>query len=174
MVDATFTSILEESNNRLWGVHFVVPTEIAEQFITKESKRVLCTLNKEVTFQCGILFGKKDTTLITVNAKIRKQLHLSVGDKVHVQLTKDESEYGLPITEEFKNAMQLDEEASLLFHALTPGAQRTLLYIAANIKNSNGRILRALAILDHLKQTNGKVNYKQLNEAIKLTSQKVR
>jgi len=167
-----FTAQLEESSNRLWSVHFIVPKAIAEQFITKESKRVVCTINDAVHFQCGILFGKKDTTLITVNSKIRKQLKLEIGDSVAITLQKDESEYGLPMPEEFFHSLQLDFEADKLFHSLTPGTQRTLLYIAGNIKNSNGRIIRALAILNHLKQNNGKVDFHNLNEEIKLRARK--
>lgn len=42
------------------------------------------------------------------------------------------------------------------------GFQRTLLYWIGQPKSSDRRITRALAVVDHLKANNGKVNYRML------------
>jgi uncharacterized protein YdeI (YjbR/CyaY-like superfamily) len=87
---------------------------------------------------------------------------------VSVLLKKDESEYGLPMPEELQELLLQDEEGDRLFHALTIGKQRTLLYIVGSVKDTGKRISRALAIVNHLKATGGKIDYKKLNEAIRL------
>ena len=162
-----FKSFIEESTNKLWGAHFAVPDLVSKALIEAEDKRVVCTLNGKTTYQCAMLPRGDGTFLITVNKKIRDQLKLKTGSPVEVQLEKDHSEYGLPMPEELAEVLAQDPEGNRYFHALTPGKLRTLLYIAGNVKSSEKRIGRALAIVEHLKRHEGKIEYKQLNEAMK-------
>ncbi len=166
---ARFSAQLEASTNKLWGAHFIVPGTIATRFLKDTTRRVVCSINGAPGFQCGILRGLKTKFVITVNATIRKKLKLEFGDTMQIVLREDDSEYGLPITEEMKAALELDEDGSEYFHKLTPGKQRTLLYIASNVKSPDARALRAVAILDHLRETAGEIDFKRLNAAIKAT-----
>lgn len=162
-----FTSTLEESGNKLWGAHFIVPDVVARLFIDGNDRRVVCLLNEKIEYQCALLPKGDGSFLITVNKKTREKLGLTSGSKVHVSLCKDDSEYGLPMPEELAEVLTQDEEGNRLFHALTPGKIRTLLYIVANVKDSEKRIGRAFAIVEHLKKNDGKINYKQLNEDLR-------
>lgn len=165
----SFTSVLELSNNKLWGAHIVVPDVIAQVFASNGVRRVVCVLNEKIEYQCALLPKGDGSFLITVNKKIRDTLGLKAGSPVRAGLRKDESEYGLPMPEEMDEALSQDEEGSRHFHALTPGKIRTLLYIVGNVKDPDKRIGRALAILEHLKVNDGKINYRQLNEQIRQT-----
>jgi len=60
-----------------------------------------------------------------------------------------------------------DEDGNKVFHRLTPGKQRSLLHIIAKPKSENIRIKKAVAILEYLKSVNGKLDFKELNLAIK-------
>jgi uncharacterized protein YdeI (YjbR/CyaY-like superfamily) len=86
-----------------------------------------------------------------------------------VSLVKDYSEYGLPLPDEFKELLEQDLAGSDIFHSLTPGKQRTLLYIIGKPKAAELRIRNGIAVLEHLKQTNGNIEYKLLNLTIKNT-----
>jgi hypothetical protein len=108
-----------------------------------------------------------DKWFINVNKSIRSKLKIDVGSVLHVRLEPDESEYGLPVPEELSEALKQDPEGNELFHKLTPGKQRTLIYIVQSKKGSDLRISRSLIILEHLKINDGKINYRQLNEMIK-------
>ncbi len=163
----SFRAILHSSDNKLWGAHFEVPPEIAVHYQKDSAKRAVCTLNGVESYQCGILRGVKSKFVITVNATIRKKLGVVFGDELHVQLAPDDSEYGLPLTEEMKVAMQMDKEAADIFAKLSPGRQRTLLYLAANVKRPDLRAARAIVILEHLKVQKGDINFRVLNTAIK-------
>ncbi len=162
-----FTAFLESSNNKLWGFHLPVPEIIAQAFLAEDAKRVVCTLNEKVEFQCALIAKGEGVYCIMVNKKIRDQLGLKPGSSAHVSLRKDESEYGLPMPEELAEVLAQDEEGNRLFHALTPGKLRTLLYIVGHVKNTDARIARAFAIVEHLKANGGKINYRQLNEDLK-------
>lgn len=162
-----FTSILERSDNRLWGAHLRVPVRIAERFGEGKTRRVVCRLNGGEEFQCAILHRGKDLFLITVNKKLRGTLRIEFGEEVQVVLRKDESEYGLPMPEELRELFRQDREGDRLFHVLTPGKQRTLLYIIGSKKDPNQRATRAIAVVHHLKINNGTINYRQLGESLK-------
>jgi uncharacterized protein YdeI (YjbR/CyaY-like superfamily) len=107
-----------------------------------------------------------DVYFINVNKKIRDQLKLIEGSTVHVSLSEDKSEYGLPFPEEFKELLNQDPAGNKLFHALTPGKQRNLIYAVSQVKNTDLRIHRGLAILEHLKMNKGKINFRQLYKEI--------
>ena len=164
-----FISVLDKFEGNLWSYHVVIPAEIASQYISGENdKRVICTLNNQIEFQCALMHKGDGDFFINVNNKIREGLNLKPGNEVTVSLEKDYSEYGLPMPDELKETLLQDENGDILFHALTPGKQRTLIYIAGSVKDTQKRINRALAVVTHLKNTNGKINFKQLNEMLKL------
>ncbi len=164
-----FTSTIEHSTNKLWGAHFEVPKRIAAQLIKGQDRRVICSLNGEAEYQCALLPHGNGSFVITVNKKLRDKLHLKPGTEVEVRLRKDESAYGLPMPEELREVLRQDSRADKLFHALTPGKQRTLLYIVGNVKDTDRRIMRAITIAEHLKSNDGTIRYKQLSEAMKLS-----
>ena len=105
--------------------------------------------------------------VITVNKKLRDSLGLAFGMEVDVRLMKDTTEYGLPLPEEFQELLRQDTEGNRLFHALTRGRQRTLLYIVGSAKNPEKRIARSISIIKHLKANRGTINYKQLSAMLK-------
>lgn len=162
-----FHSVLDLSDNKLWGAHFIVPDFVAQVFTGNNIRRVVCLLNGKIEFQCAMLPKGDGSFLITVNKKTRDRLGLKAGSPLQVSLWKDDSEYGLPMPEELAEVLGQDEEGNRFFHALTPGKIRTLLYIVGQVKDPDKRIGRALAIVEHLKTNAGKINYRELNEALR-------
>lgn len=163
-----FQSVLESSDNKLWGAHFQVPSIIAGALMEgRDNRRVVCRLNDRVEYQCALLPFGDGKLVITVNKKNQQLLKLRAGSTLQVSLRPDNSEYGLPMPEELKELLAQEEEGNRYFHALTPGKIRTLLYIAGQPKNSETRLRRAIAIVEHLKKTQGKIDYKLLNQELK-------
>ena len=162
-----FSSILERSDNKLWGAHFRVPVGVEKKLIDKNSRRVICTLNGKEEYQCAILHYRTRLPVISVNTTLRKKLRLDFGSEVDVLLRKDSSEYGLPLPEELRELFRQDKEGSGFFHALTRGKQRTLLYIVGHTKNPEKRLARAITIVRHLKANRGRINYKRLSASLK-------
>lgn len=163
----TFVATIDNFHSNLWSFHFLVPEEAVQRFVHKESRRVICTLNEQVEFQCALMPKGDGVYFINVNKDIRDQLKLQIGSQVRVQLKKDESEYGLPMPEELAELLNQDEEGNALFHALPPGKQRNMLFIANGVKNTDLRIHRAMVIVDHLKMNRGKIDFKKLGEQLK-------
>jgi len=162
-----FTSVLEKSHNRLWGCHFGVPTDAAKNLIEGRSRRVFCSLNSSEERQCALLPRGDGSFVVAVNKKLQSALRLNIGMKVHVSLRNDESKYALPMPEELAELLRQDKEGNRLFHSLTAGKRRTLLYIVSSAKNSESRISKAVTVVQPLKVNGGKVNYKWLYKLLR-------
>lgn len=150
------------------GWHFLLVDKAIEQKFGFEgkSKRVVCSINGGTTFQCALMpWG--ELFYIIVNKRKRDEVGIVAGDTVDVVLVKDESKYGLPMPEEFREVLNQDPEGDKLFHGLTAGKQRSMLYYIGNIKDIDQRIHAGLIIIDHLKDNQGKVIDKQLYEELK-------
>lgn len=150
------------------GWHFLlVDKQIVAKFgFEGKSKRVVCSMNGDNGFQCALLpWG--DTFYIIVNKKKRDAIGIVEGDMVNVVLEKDESKYGLPMPDEFAEVLKQDPDGDRMFHALTAGKQRSILYALAKPRDIDVRIHQSLLILEHLKENDGKIIDKQLHEELK-------
>ena len=162
-----FTAVLAKSESPLWSFHIPVPEGVAQHFLSQNHKRVVCNLNGKEEFQCALMPKGDGSYFIIANKQLRNKLHLKVGDEVNVFLKKDESKYGLPMPEELQELLNQDGEGNRLFHALTPGKQRNLLYIAGKPKRAETRLKKSIVIVEHLKAQKGKIDFKQLNVDMK-------
>jgi len=73
----------------------------------------------------------------------------------------------MPISEELEEILSQDPDGSELFHKLTPGKIRSLIYHVGKYKSSDKRVEKGVIILEHLKANEGKLDWKMLNEAFK-------
>jgi len=126
-----FTTELSTFGDGLWG-YVPVTREIAARidFPNKRFKRVICSINGNEGFHCALMSSGSGDFIISVNKQKREAWGLKVGDRVDVRLEIDTSKYGLPMPEEFRAVLDQDPEGDRLFHALSPGKQRSLLYLA--------------------------------------------
>lgn len=161
------TTLEHFQNSPLWGYHLPIDTAVAEQFIEGNDRRVRCTINGQETIQAALMPHKLVGYFIMTNKKLVTKLGLQAGAAVELILEKDTSEYGMDMPDELRELLNQDEDGSEYFHALTPGKQRSLIYIVAKVKNTNSRLNKSLAIVHHLKEFKGKIEYKALNETIK-------
>lgn len=157
-----FEAVLEKLSDE-FGWHYIfVSRAVCDKFGFKgNSRRVVCTLNGTVTYQCALM-PKGGNFFILVNKKHRDRLSIIVGDTVSVELIKDESKYGLPIPNELREVLDQDPEGDRLFHALTAGKQRTMLYYIGKWKDIDRRIHYALTVVEHLKRNDGKIVLRNL------------
>ncbi len=160
------TQLVRSSTGSGWHFLIVEHSTVAKFKFEDNYKRVICSINGDTGFQCALLpWG--DRFYIIVNKKRRDAIGIVEGDTVDVELTKDESKYGLPVPEELVEVLKQDNEGDKLFHALSAGKQRSLIYLINNIKDIDRRIHTALIVLEHLKENDGKLIGNQLYDEIK-------
>lgn len=160
---ARFTNASDQS-----GWHFlVVDRKIVDKFgFEGNSRRVLCSIKGAEPFACALMpWG--DIFYIMVNKLRRAEFGLNVGDTVEIVLEKDESKYGMPMCEEFEEVLRQDPAGDKIFHSLTAGKQRSMIYYIGKVNDIDRRIHTALIFLEHLKNNDGKIIYDVLKEELK-------
>ena len=150
-----------------WHILRVPKAKVADFGFKGNLRRVICTLNGTETFNCS-LFPSKGDYLITVSKKLRDKLGLAIGKTVAIELAKDESQFGMPMPEEFEEVLRQDGEGERLFNALSPGNQRLMLKLIVFVMDVDKRIIRSLVGLEVLKRCEGKFEYHLLHDAMRV------
>ena len=150
----------------LWSYYVAIPKSIGDHFIEGDDRRIICSINDGPGIHSALM-PKGDVYSVYVKKDFMKKYGLSEGDEVTVTLEKDRSEYGMPMPESFQVLLDQDTEGSEYFHQLTKGKQRTLIHLVGKVKNVDSQLAKGLAIMHHLKEANGELDFKRLNVLIK-------
>jgi hypothetical protein len=138
--------------NYLPGMHcIIIPATAIRKLKDDAKKRLVCTVNSELEFSCGILPMKNGKGFIMFNRKRMKELGVMRGDTVMVHLRPDQSKYGMQMPDELAEILRQDPEADERFHNLTPGKQRNIIMYVTNVKNPDARIERGFKLMNNLK-----------------------
>ena len=168
-----FSTPLIKLDSRVWSHAFEVPEDLQSE-ITSDHRRFKISINNCSPFAGAAMNGESGTWFFNVNQKRRDQLSIIEGDLLQVSLEKNTSEFGMDMPLEFQEMLLQDEEGSAYFNGLTPGKQRNLIYIVAQVKNPDIRIRRSLVVVTHLNINNGKIDFKALNQELKEANQAAR
>lgn len=167
---ATLSHADEDMNyGDIYYTVFPLPRTPLEPLLQREHNpfRVIIDINGLGEIPSGLMPDGKGDFFVTISKEVRKRFDLELGDEVALTIKPDDSEYGMPLPEELAELWALDEEAYRVFHLLTPGKQRGLIYQIAKPKGSATRVKKAVQISEYLKSVNGKLDYKELNAYIK-------
>lgn len=164
----TFDSQIVRFDHNVWDLHFLVPEDVWEYFIKQqETRRVVCTFNDIVVKHCALMPSGDGQYCININKEDRTKLKIGLNDHIHVDIKEDTSKYGYPIAPEMEELLNQDLDGSDFFHGLTIGKQRSLLHLTGKPKRSETRLNKALVVLEYLKENQGVLDFKGLNQAFK-------
>lgn len=149
MKPITFTSYLD-TLGKLKLDHITVPKEVVEA-VGGIGTRLLCSINGNEQFHCGLVSKGSGTAYITVNKKNQKKWELPVDSELTAVIELDHSKYGMELSEELEALLEQDREGFELFENLTPGQQRYIIYYVSQVKSSQKRIDRAILLITNLK-----------------------
>jgi len=159
-------SKLHKFDGNLWYYYLPISADDGEAFV-KENRRIICTLNGTEKFHAALMPDGNGHYFININKARRKKLKIELGQAVLVRIEKDESKYGVPMPESFEILLDQDKDGNELFHKLTIGKQRSLLYLVGKVKSVDIQIRKGIVILDHLKRNKGGLDFKELNQDFK-------
>lgn len=161
-----FQTTLHDFHSKLFRYYIPISKEVGDQFVDGDNRRVLCSINGNEQTQSALMHIDGGFYILVRN-QLRKKLGLEEGDEINVSLEKDHSEFGHEVPESFEALLAQDDEGRGYFEALTMGNQRSLVYIVGKVKNVDSQIAKGLAIMHHLKEEKGVLDYKRLNVLIK-------
>lgn len=128
-----------------------VPAKAIKALGGKFRLRLICTVNKKISFQCGLMALGEGRGYITLAKKRMEELGAGLGSPLKVELRPDASKYGMKVPAEFLEVLRQDNEGRKRFDALSPGKKRTMLFYISGTKNVDLRIERSLRMLENLK-----------------------
>jgi Bacteriocin-protection, YdeI or OmpD-Associated/Domain of unknown function (DUF1905) len=135
------------------GMHYIIlDAKTIVKIIKNNNKRAICTINETENFHCGLMPKKEGGYFVNIGSTICKKLKLKEGSTLTAIFEIDKTEYQFDMPEELAEVLNTDEKASRIFHALTAGNQRGLIYLLSLVKSSEKKIERALKIAERIKE----------------------
>ena len=119
-----FTTHIEDKKNYIGWVHIIIPADIAAKLHPEDKRgfRIKGKIDVYVFKGIGLLPAGEGDYFMAIKTTIRRAIGKRPGDKVTVQLEKDETEYQLP--ELLLACLEEEPEASAFFNTLSKGHQR--------------------------------------------------
>lgn len=157
----SFTTTLDNASS-VGYTCLVVPGKVVKE-IGGFSTRLLCSVNKNELFHCGLVRLGNGNGGIILNKKRRTDWEIDLEDTIEVTLMPDSSKYGVEMPEELEALLELDKEAASRFETITPGQQRYIINYVNGVKSSQKRIDRAIMLIENLKKMpEGTFDFRQL------------
>lgn len=92
--------IIQQLEKRKGGYFFLkIDAEIVNQFKNKRQTRFLCTLEKSLTFQCGLNHFGDGNFFIILSTKNLQKTNKKLGDKINYELNEDPNPLGVEMPE---------------------------------------------------------------------------
>lgn len=136
----------------LTGMHYMfIPSSIVTELGGGFSRRLIATVNNQISWQCGLMSLREGHAYISITNKRMKELGVKLGDNIELKLEEDPSKYGVEMPEELQAVLDLDPEGYARFEALKPAMQRYTINYVSSVKNTDKRIERALLLINNLK-----------------------
>jgi hypothetical protein len=157
-----YTTYIEELQH-LAGHYFELPPSVIKKLGGNINNRLICTIDKKLSWQCGSLALGKGSACVTISAKRMKELGVKPGDKIHVKLVHDQSKYGMEVPEELAELLKQDPEGKKRFNGLPMGKKRYIIHYVSGVKSSRLRIERAILLIENLKKLpKGKESFREM------------
>ncbi len=136
----------------LAGHYIDVPASIVKKAGGTGKQRFVCTVDKNMTWKCGLVSHKAGGAYILLNRKQMQMGKFNVGQQVNVSLKKDESKYGMDVPKELAEVLKQDNVGKERFDALVPGKRRYIIYYINQVKSTDLRIERAVRLISNVKK----------------------
>lgn len=124
-----------------------VEADIVNQFKHKRQTRLICTLDKRITFQCGLNHLGDGNFFIILSGKNLLALDKTAGDKIIFELKEDPNPLGVEMPEVLKVLFEQDETIKNLFNALTQGKQRNVIHQVRKIKDIDKQVQKCIRLV---------------------------
>jgi hypothetical protein len=160
-----------EFDNNVWKHAIAIDDGDAEKLLAENVQRFDVEANGVEHGNGALMKDSGGYFFLTNKTKIKK-CNLVLDVPVSLKIIPVRTELGIDVPSELTNLMEQNREFDELFNKLTLGKQRTLIFLVEKVKNELSRKRKAMAIEHHLIEQKGVLDFKILNETIKLYNNK--
>jgi hypothetical protein len=136
----------------LAGHYLDIPAVVVKKARATGKQRFVCTVNKTLTWKCGLVSHGAGKAYILLNKKLMQTGKFNVGQEVNVVLKADVSKYGMDVPAELKELFAQDKIGKERFDGLVAGKRRYIIYYINQVKSADLRIERAVRLISNLKK----------------------
>lgn len=108
---------------------------LVAQFSNKRKTRLICFLDNDLSYQCGLNHLGDGNFYIILGGKFLKLLDKNLGDELEAYVIEDPNKLGVEIPEILTVLLEQENDLKLIFDKLTDGKKRSLIFSFYKIKN---------------------------------------
>ncbi len=139
---------IERLDERKGGYFFLrINAGTVEQLSKKRATRLICTLDKTLSYQCGLNHLGNGDFFIILAGKHLRTLRRSAGDSVHCELAEDPNPLGVDVPPVLEALLEQDDDLKTRYEQLTDGGKRGLIHAVNTAKDIDRQVQIAIAIL---------------------------
>jgi hypothetical protein len=125
-----------------------IEAEIINQFEKKRHTRMICHLDKKISFRCGLNHLGDGNFFIIVSGKNLEQLNKKQGDTIHFNIEEDPDQLGVEVPEVLTVFLEQDKAMKMIYDKITDGKKRSLIYSILKTKNIDKQVNEISAFLN--------------------------
>lgn len=139
---------LEKLDKRKGGYTFLrIDAKVVDRFSQKNKTRLLCTIDQQLTIQCGLNHLGDGHFFIIIGAKFLKALQKKEGELVNVLIQEDPDPLGAPMPEVLEVLLEQEPELKALFDSFTPGKKRMVIHGILRLKDIDKQVNMATRLI---------------------------
>ncbi|UOY07327.1 DUF1905 domain-containing protein [Muricauda sp. SCSIO 64092] len=132
---------IKQLEKRKGGYFYLkLDSEIIDRFSRKRATRMICTIDEEVSYRCGLNHLGDGNFYIIIAGKYLKKLNKEIGNEVSYKIEEDPDQLGVEIPEVLTVFLGQDLDSKAIFDRLTDGKKRSLIYSFAKIKDIDKQV----------------------------------
>jgi len=132
---------IKQLEKRKGGYYYLkIDAEIIAQFSRKRSTRMICTIDNQVSYRCGLNHLGDGNFYVIVAGKYLEELNIELGEAVDYRIDEDPDQLGVEIPEVLTVFLEQDSESKSIFNQLTDGKKRSLIYSFIKIKDMDRQV----------------------------------
>ncbi|MEO0899118.1 MAG: YdeI/OmpD-associated family protein [Bacteroidota bacterium] len=133
---------------RKGGYFFLkIEAEIVNQFENKRKTRLICRLDDQLDFRCGLNHLGDGNFFIILSKKNLSAVNKELGDTIHFHLREDPNPLGVDIPEVLTVLLGQDPELKATFDKLTMGKKRNVIHQIVRIKDLDKQISKTIELI---------------------------
>jgi len=140
---------IKQLEKRKGGYYYLrLDSEVINQFPRKRATRMICTLDKKVTYRCGLNHLGDGHFFIIVASKYLKPLGKGLGESITFRIEEDPDQLGVPMPEVLKVFLAQEPSYRVVFEQLTDGKKRSLIYNTVKVKDIDRQVKNIMEFLE--------------------------
>ncbi|MEM9821090.1 MAG: DUF1905 domain-containing protein, partial [Bacteroidota bacterium] len=120
--------VIGQLDKRKGGYFFLrIDAAVVNQFENKRQTRLICRLEDQVEFQCGLNHLGDGHFFIILSKKNLALVDKQLGDRLHFHLREDPNPLGVDMPEVLEVLLEQDGQLKIKFNQLTLGKRRGII-----------------------------------------------